>query len=207
MEGRIRIGYFLEDRGHEVLLKAFVARMALSKGYRAREWVDDVRAATGSKSIQAYRAFLKDTCRAGVFPFDILIVASDGNCKGYLEKKQQLQRYAEKARCPALDRLVFAIPDPHIERWYLADSHAFSRAIGAGGLPALPAYKCKKGIYKKAMRDAVVNSEVVTQFGGYEYGEKIVKEMDLYQAGNTDPSLKHFLDELSALLTSIREWR
>jgi len=47
-------------------------------------------------------------------PFDIIVVASDGNCKGYLEKKNQLLGYAEKAGFPRFDILVFAIPDPHI---------------------------------------------------------------------------------------------
>jgi len=54
MAAKIRIGYFLEDRGHEILLKAFVARVAKEKGLKLGDWIDDVRAATGGKSIQAY---------------------------------------------------------------------------------------------------------------------------------------------------------
>ena len=55
MVDKIRIGYFLEARGHEIILKSFVARAAKEQGLKQGEWMDDVRAATGGKSIQAYR--------------------------------------------------------------------------------------------------------------------------------------------------------
>jgi hypothetical protein len=101
MVDRIRIGYFLEDRGHEILLKAFVARVAKEKGFKKGEWYDDVRAATGEKSIQAYRRFLEDIAKKErTIPFDVLVVASDGNCMGYQEKKNQLLLYAEKVKFP-----------------------------------------------------------------------------------------------------------
>ena len=204
MADEIRIGYFLEDRGHENLLKAFVARVAKEKGLKPGDWLDEVRAATSGKSIQAYRNFLKDIIyKDRPIPFHILIVGSDGNCMGYLDKKNQLLGYAEKAKFPRPDILIFAIPDPHIERWYLDDPQGFNKAIGSGALPVLPQYKCEKGLYKKVMRDVIASSDVKPQFGGYEYGEKIVEEMDLYGAIKADNSLKHFIDDLSSALTRI----
>ncbi|MBW2000237.1 MAG: hypothetical protein JRJ29_20045 [Deltaproteobacteria bacterium] len=161
-------------------------------------------AAAGGKSIQEYRSFLKSISPKGKpTPFDIIVVASDGNCKGYLEKKNQLLGYAEKAGFPRFDILVFAIPDPHIERWYMNDPQGFNRAIGSGALPVLPPYKCEKGLYKRVMREAIASSDVRPQFGGYEYGEKIVEEMDLYRASKTDNSLKHFIDDLGGALTKL----
>ena len=65
----------------------------------------------------------------------------------------------------------------------------------------LPAYKCEKGRYKKVMRDAVVSSNVKSQFGGYEYGERIVEAMDIYGATKNDASLKHFIDDLKDAFT------
>lgn len=53
------------------------------------------------------------------------------------------------------------------------------------------------------MRQAVASSEVYVQFGGYEYGEKIVQEMNIYAAIKNDPSLKHFIDDLGSALTRI----
>ncbi|MEJ2365724.1 MAG: hypothetical protein P8017_13795 [Deltaproteobacteria bacterium] len=182
MADKIRIGYFLEDRGHEILLKAFVARVAMEKGLKAGEWLDDVGAP---------------------IPFDILVVASDGNCKGYTKKKNQLLGYAERAKFPKFDILVFAVPNPHIERWYMNDPSGFKRAVGSGAAPVLPAYKCEKGLYKKVMRDAIVSSGITPQFGGYEYGEKIVEEMDFYSATKADRSLGHFIGDLRGAFTRL----
>ena len=197
MADKIRIGYFLEDRGHEIILKALVARVAHERGIKRGEWLDDVRAATGGKSIASYKDFLKDISRLDKpVPFDILIIASDGNCSGYSEKKKQLLGYAEKTKFTQFDILVFAIPDPNIERWYMNDPEGFNIAIGSGVLPVLPPYKCEKGRYKKVMRYAVASSNVKSQFGGYEYGEKIVDAMDIYRAIKNDASLKHFIDDL-----------
>ena len=78
-------------------MKALVARVAKEKGLKQGERMDDVRAATGGKSIQAYRTLLKDLARLNNFaPFDILIITSDGNFSGYRKKKQQLLGFAEK---------------------------------------------------------------------------------------------------------------
>jgi hypothetical protein len=196
MADRIRIGDFLEDRGHETFLKALVSRLALEKGLKTGEWMDDVRSASGGRSIAAYKGFLKDLTRRGAAnPFDILIVASDGNCKGYQEKKNQLLKFAEKVKLSRSDTLVLAIPDPHIERWYMSDPKAFNQAFGSGILPVLPTYKCEKSYYKKIMQDAIASSKVRPLFGGYEYGERIVEEMNLYEAAKADASLKHFMDD------------
>lgn len=204
MADKILVGYFLEDRGHEMLLKALVGRIAIEKGLSPGDWRDDVRAAAGGKSIQEYRSFLKSISPKGEpVPFDIIVVASDGNCNGYLEKRNQLLGYAKRVKFPMPDILVFAIPDPHIERWYMNDPHGFSRAVGSGELSELPPYKCERGLYKKVMREAIASSGVMPQFGGYEYGEEIVKEMDLYRASKTDKSLKHFIDDLSRALTRL----
>jgi hypothetical protein len=205
MAARIKIGYFLEDRGHEIFIKAIVKRIAMEKGFLSGEWSDDVRSAIGGKSIQAYRKFLKDITKIkSEFPFNILIVASDGNCKGYIEKRNQLIRYAKNARIAYLDRFVFAIPDPHIEKWYLNDPKGFNRAFGSGILPVLPSYKCKRGLYKKVMRDAIASSEITPLFDGYEYGERIVKEMDIYEAGKSDSSFKHFIEDIGNELQRLR---
>ncbi len=42
----------------------------------------------------------------------------------------------------------------------------------------------------------IASSDIAPQFGGYEYGERIVEEMDLYDAGKADSSLKHFLEDI-----------
>ena len=149
MADKIKVGYFLEDRGHEILLKAFVHRLAAEKGLEHRDWKDDVRAARGGKSIEAFKQFLQDTRAFGEnFPFDLLIVASDGNCNGYVEKRQQLSGYTQRSVRQFLDRVVFAIPDPHIERWYMDDPQGFNRALGFGALPVCPLISAKRAFIK-----------------------------------------------------------
>lgn len=208
MADKIKIGYFLEDRGHEILLKALVARVAKENGLKTGDWIDDVRTATGGKSIQAFETFLINIShKNSPIPFDILVVASDGNCTGYNKKKRQLVNYAGKANFTRDDILVFAAPDPHIERWYMDDPLGFNKAVGSGVLPVIPPYKCEKGFYKKVMRETIASSGVKSQIGGYEYGERIVEEMDLYKAGKADRSLKHFLDDLGDILARIKTKR
>ena len=122
-------------------------------------------------------------------------------------KKKQLSGYAENAKIAHLDldRIIFAIPDPHIEKWYINDPKGFNKAIGSGALPVLPSYKCEKGRYKKVMNEAFSSSNITPQFGGYEYGERIVEEMDIYEAGKADHSLKHFIDDLGNILQRLKE--
>ena len=50
MADEIRIGYFLEDRGHEILLKAFVARVAKEKGLVRIKLVSKSWAAAGERT-------------------------------------------------------------------------------------------------------------------------------------------------------------
>jgi len=46
-------------------------------------------------------------CRTGMHnPFDVLIIASDGNCKGYLNKKNELLTYAERFKSSRFDDLA-----------------------------------------------------------------------------------------------------
>lgn len=122
MADNFKVGYFLADRGHEVLLKAFVHRLAAEKDFSPENWKDDVRAARGGRSIEAFKRFLRDLhTPEGSFPFE----------------------------------------------------------------------------------QAVSSSEVYVPFAGYEYGEKIVQEMDIYTATKNDPSLKHFIDDLGSALVRI----
>lgn len=208
MGAKIKIGYFLEDRGHEIFIKAIVSRVAKEKGFQPGDWINDVRSAIGGGSIKEYRNFLNNLSKIKeYFPFDILIVASDGNCNGYLKKKKQLLGYAEKTKIAQLDldRFVFAIPDPHIEKWYMNDPKGFNNAVGSGALPVLPSYKCEKSHYKKIMSNAFTSSKITPQFAGYEYGERIVEEIDIYEAGKADNSFKHFCDDIGNVLQRLRE--
>ena len=90
--------------------------------------------------------------------------------------------------------LVRMIPDPHVERWLLLDSHAFRTVLGRG-CPA-PSQKCERGYYKMLLAQAVVNADVSPQLGGLEYVEDLIGAMDLYQVGRADRSFQRTISQL-----------
>lgn len=165
---RIRIGYFLEDRAHENFLKALVRRIAEEEGFPESDLAHDVRSGWGGKTIPEFEQFLKEYRSGHAVPFDMLVVAVDGNCRGYNERAKDLRQSAERAQFPALDRIVFAIPDPHIERWYLIDAEAVRKALNTSRGPDIPAYKCEKGYYKSVLRETVRSAGIESLLGGVE---------------------------------------
>jgi hypothetical protein len=203
---RVHVGYFLEDRAHEGFLKALVTRVAQEEGFHKEELIHDVRSSRGgAKSIDRFRDFLREHRGKGALPFDLLVVARDGNCHGYNDTARELKRCAELARFPAIERIVLAIPDPHIERWYLIDGEAFKKALGTSRGPDVPAYKCERAYYKRVLRDQVQDTGIRSSLGGVEYGGRIAENMaDWYHAGEKDIGFKHFCEDLRQLLRKLR---
>jgi len=199
---QIVIGYFLEDIAQESFLKALVDKVA--KGINvASSLTHAVWNAAGGRGqvLDQLRRFVRDVQDGRLRPFHILVIAIDGNCCTYQDRKNEIDRIVLGSKYSGM--YVLALPNPHIERWYMLDPQGFNKAFGAGALPVLPTYKCERGLYKKVMREAIASSGIMAQFGGYEYGERIVEEMDLYEAAKADSSLKHFIDDLSDALTRI----
>jgi hypothetical protein len=193
----VTIGYFLEDLNHREFLTALVKRVADESGLLL---VHDVRNAAGGKgrALTGLRHFLRDARSGRILCPPVLVVAIDGNCDTYQEKRQQIEQVKEQAGYPGV--LVCAVPDPHIERWYLADAQGFRQAIPGSAPPALPTYKCERGCYKQALRQAFATAGLEPQLGGAAYAAELVAQMDLYRAGQSDRALKHFLDDLRAAL-------
>ena len=55
-----------------------------------------------------------------------------------------------------LRSVIYAIPDPHIERWLLLDSAAFKKVLDKGC--SAPTQKCERGLYKRLLLQAVRNN-------------------------------------------------
>ncbi|MFQ5823667.1 MAG: hypothetical protein ACE5JB_06390 [bacterium] len=53
------------------------------------------------------------------------------------EKVRKLEE-SIKLTHPLRNRVVYAVPDPHIERWYIMDQRAFKNGIGSNWAPDLP---------------------------------------------------------------------
>ena len=198
--GKLRLGYFLEDIAHEKFIVALVERVSRERGLTPEILEHVVYNASGGKgrTMAELRHFLRDAQRGVVPPTPVLIVAVDGNCQGYIEKRNEIMRLAQDYHFAGT--LVCAIPDPHIERWYMADPEGLRQAIRATVRPVLPAYKCERGRYKRAMMQVFADVGARPLLGGAEYGSDVVKAMNLYAAQQADPALKHFVDDLKAAL-------
>lgn len=96
------------------------------------------------------------------------------------------------------DRLVAACPDPHVERWYLADPQSFERVVGKR--PDIGTRKCVRDHYKRVLASAIVQGGHPATLGGVEFAPELVEAMDLYRAGRNDSSLKAFVDDFRAKL-------
>ena len=193
----IRIGYFLEDIGHRQFLEALVTRVAQQMRIPSIRVHSDVRNATGGlgKALGELRGFLRDVLRERERPFDVLVIAIDGNCQGYQQKRNDIQEIVN--RSDYRGAVACAVPDPHVERWYLADPGALRRILDLASIPAAPPYKCERARYKEALRTAIRQAGVVAPLGGVEYGAEIAEATDLFTAGKADAAFKHFVDELT----------
>lgn len=148
-----------------------------------------------------FKHFLRDLARDRQSPPDAVIVVLDANCAGYNERKEVMDHVLEAY--PQFQPLVsYAIPDPHIERWMLADARAFQSVFGRGC--TVPAVKCAKDEYKRLLRKEIRDSGIEAPLGGEEFAEDIVKAMDLGQVETREQSLGLFLKSLKALFN---RWR
>ena len=202
MADTITIGCFLEDIGQERFIRALVRRVAEDMGRAPDSCSFDIRNAEGGsgRAVTEYGRFVKDYARGRTLSMDVLVVAIDGNCKGAAEVTNRLSDITE--RNGYAGRVVYAVPDPHIEKWYMADVNACQTVLGTVQPPQCPAYKCEKGRYKRALIDAIKSTGVVPLQGGAEYAAEIAEQMNLYDAGRNDASLHRFLNDMRSVLGS-----
>jgi hypothetical protein len=97
--------------------------------------------------------------------------------------------------------IVYAIPDPHIERWLLLDSAAFKKVLGRGC--SAPVQKCERSLYKRILIESVHNAGRIPIANGMEYAELLVDAMDLDKLERAEDSLGRFL---KALRQQFQEW-
>ncbi len=187
----IRIGYFLEDRRHEDFIKSLVQRVA-------RENVIDIESTVysntgGSRVLVNLEGFFKSK---QIIQEDIFIVAVDGNCKGSAERERELlQRIPTEHQT----RIVYCVPDPHIERWYLLDLQALGDATGLHININQPSYNKNKDYYKSLLGEHV--KQAGSLFGGMEYGDDIARHVNFQQLRRVDPGFGRFIDDLKRRLT------
>ena len=189
-----------EDRAHELFLKPLLRRLADEIGTAIDVRVISAHGGHGValkeyRTYQAARSFL----RAGDPVPDLVVVALDGNCSSFAATRTSIEDATDDT---LRTRLVAACPDPHIERWYLADPSALKRLVGR--TPTLGATKCERHYYKKLLAKTLRGGPYpAVRYDDTEFAPRIVEEMDLHRAGRNDHSLRAFIRQTADRLKQI----
>ena len=192
MSEALAVEFFFEDTAHQQFLIPLVERVARQEKLDLRCRVRNARGGHAGVmgSFERYQV-LRERGMGGSEAPDLLVVAIDGNCSSFTETSRSIRRVTCATFAHAL---VTACPDPHIERWYLADPKSFQTVVGTQ--PRVSARKCARGYYKQLLAAAVANAGHPPTLGGIEFGKELADEMDLFQAGKNDSSLKAFIGDL-----------
>ncbi len=181
------IALFVEDYAHQQVIGALVCRMALEYNIPIRlDW----RNAVGGhgKVIAELDDYLRDLKWQGSPWPDLIVVATDANCKGLNERTREIVR--RDAPAP----IILAIPDPHIERWLLLDGAAFRAVLGKGC--DAPDQKCARYRYKQLLIEAIYATGTTPRIGGIEYAEDIIQKININRAARADRSFNRFVTDL-----------
>jgi hypothetical protein len=186
------IAVFVEDIAHETIVRRLIARLLDERHLAAKMTFASASGGHGVV-VRDLRRFLRDKRdRPAGFP-DLIVVATDGNCKGYNERRREVTDLTSRTDA----KVVCAIPDPHVERWLMLDGRAFREVIGVGC--DAPDQKCERDRYKSLLSEAVRRGGVVPYLGGIEFADDLVAAMDITMAIRQDRSLELFVSEMRAI--------
>jgi hypothetical protein len=197
--------YFVEDEAQEVFIKALIQRLSTDAGISIQHNPGSV-VTGGSRSLVALKTFLREEQHRRVLATDVLVLSVDGNCQGYQRKIADMNDIIQRAQY--LKPFVCAVPDPHIERWYLCDHKALRQALSSSITPKpTPKNKCGRDWYKTEYHRLLKEAKIPIILNDYEHAEAIVEKMNLYEAGRNEPSLGQFLNDLRSALKNLAQNR
>jgi hypothetical protein len=192
------VDLFAEDYAHEAFLSAMIRRIALTEDRPVALRTRWARGGHGRALAElAVYQRMAQKGQAGLGLPDVLVVVIDANCQTVNKARKTVEAKIEH---PFKDRTVVACPDPHVERWFLADPASFAQVVG--GRPKVGRRKCQQDVYKRILKKAIVDAGHPVSLGGAEFAEEIVNAMDLYRAGKGEKSLKLFVDAFTGYLKS-----
>lgn len=99
--------------------------------------------------------------------------------------------------------VVAACPDPHVERWFLADPDSFFEVVGLRPMVGEP--KCERDYYKQVLRTAITDAGHPPTLDGLEFASELAARMDFFRAGKADGSIKAFVDDLRVRLRRLMD--
>ncbi len=196
MPDALSVGLFVEDRAHEEFLKPLIERMAREAGKTVR--IRSYSASGGHpRALDELQTFQMLVARGvmGLSEPDILVVGIDANCHPWSKARQ---RVLDRLSATLRQKVAVACPDPHIERWFMADPGSFERILGRR--PRVGKRKCERDRYKRILASTIAQAGYPAGLGGIEFAVDIVAAMDLYEAGRNEKSLKQFIDAARTLL-------
>ena len=188
------IALFVEDFAHRQVIGALVQRIAGDFSLDVRlNWRNATRGY--GQVVREINTYLRAIQRQGHPSPDMIIVATDANCKG---RNQRIREFGGQVSSAPI---VHAIPDPHIERWLLLDGAAFKAVFGRGC--DAPDHKCDRYRYKQRLVHAIFGAGITPNLGGMEFAEDIVQKMDIERAELTDDSFGRFVGSLRATFRAL----
>ncbi len=185
------VALFAEDRAHQIVVGGLLRRIAEAQGTPVRITTRTATGGFGTVKTNLTR-YIQDLGRDLQPRPDLIVVATDANCRGARQRIEDLGR--QEVSSP----LVHAIPDPHIERWLLLDGAAFKSVFGKGC--NAPDQKCERNRYKQLLAEAIRGAGRAAPLGGIEYARDLVEALDLKRARRADASLARFADEAEKAL-------
>ena len=191
---------FCEDSFHEAFIVPLALRVAREVGIEVK---CKIRTSRGGLPRMAGElvTLLRDVKTMKETLPSALIIVADGNCKGVAGRRKE---FSSEALISQLgEQVVYAVPNPHIERWMMVDPQAFKKVFGTG-CRALPAVKCVKGEYKRILREEFRNADFVPALGGREYAAEIIEAMDLDRASREDNAFSDCVKSLRGLMNRLR---
>lgn len=195
-----RIHLYCEDDGHDQFVRSLVQRLALEIGVEPSLATVSGRGGHG-KALAELKAWQHQAAKGGMRPPDLLVVVIDTNCRGWHAGRQDV---LDTIDTTLFQRFVVGCPDPHVERWCIADPVGF--ALTVGGPPLADPGKCERDLYKRLLRESLERAGQPILTNEMEFAPELVASMNLHRAGKAQPSLRGFIRDLrsglKALMTS-----
>lgn len=200
MARRRRVQLFCEDQGHEQVGTALLRRFAREAGVPLTVEAPCARGGRGRAltELKVWGRAYQRGARTGVA--DALVVLIDGNCEGAQSTRREIERQIEPG---VWSEAVIGVPDPHVERWLIADPEAFARVVGVQP-PADPG-KCGRDVYKRLIRGRVEEAGVILLSNVMELAPEIVDGLDPVRVARTQPTLGSFVGELQSLFRRLAD--
>lgn len=199
MIDRPRVDLFCEDSGHEQYARALIQRIAAELDQKTSIRTRNGRGGHG-KAITEFKAWQRAVTRGYIdheLP-DLLVLLIDANCIGWAQAHRELEQAVEPGIFP---RCAIGCPDPHVERWYLADPQAVQEVLGIP--PLSDPGKCERDLYKQLLRQTIENAGQPIASNQMEYAPDLVSAMNFFRAGKNQPSLRHFVEEIRSALQQL----